>query len=225
MTRRILILNIGLMVLLGFGAVRFREQWNSFNSTHQVSAVKPRTETLPGLPVGNAQAPNTMDWTAIASHNPFSFDRSDITVAAPAEPAAPPKPVGPKPVLFGTVIIGANRLAVLGSGQNGGTRNSRPVKTGEVIDGWTVVQIDDNSVAIEANSIRETVLINDPSSQFRGIIRGLLRAPTRSRSRPLSAGPRRRSHSYPRRPLLWEERAEHRKLLLQRDRYCPMDRG
>ena len=39
------------------------------------------------------------------------------------------------------------------------------MKTGEVIDGWTVVEISDKSIVIEANSVRESVIMNDPSAQ------------------------------------------------------------
>jgi hypothetical protein len=65
------------------------------------------------------------------------------------------------------MTIGADRLAVVASGQTGANnRNSRSIKAGETIDGWTVIQITDASMVIEGNSIRETVLINDPSAQI-----------------------------------------------------------
>jgi hypothetical protein len=160
MTRRILLLNVTLVALLGFGASRLRQEWNLFKTTHQPSAIKPRSEILPGLPVGSAAAPNATDWTPIPSRNPFSYDRTDITVPAPADPAPPPKPVGPKPILFGTMDIGMNRLAMLASGQ-AGNRNSRPVKVGEMVDGWTVLEIGDSTVTVEANAIRETIRINE----------------------------------------------------------------
>src|SRR5439155_5762384 len=39
------------------------------------------------------------------------------------------------------------------------------MKTGEVIDGLTVVEISDKSIVIEANAVRESVIMNDPSAQ------------------------------------------------------------
>src|SRR5215475_1127687 len=104
--RRIFLL-VGLLVLLGMGAMRLRQDWRAFNATHQPSAIKPKSETLPGVPPGYSQKPGVADWTAIPSHNPFSFDRTDITLVAPADPPAPPKPVGPKPLLFGTMTLPA----------------------------------------------------------------------------------------------------------------------
>jgi len=53
------------------------------------------------------------------------------------------------------------------------------MKTGEVIDGWTVVEISDKSIVIEANSVRESVIMNDPSAQIeRDHTRTLATAPT-----------------------------------------------
>ena len=166
MMKRIVVLDVGVLVLLVLGIVRFRQDWTAFNLSHQPSAIKPRNETLPGLPVGGASSQSTQDWTAIPSRNPFSFDRNDITLAAPPEASAPAKPVGPKPVLFGITDIGSSKLAIIAPGQSGADRNSRTVKAGETVDGWTVVQIDDTSIIVEANSVRETVIINDPAAKI-----------------------------------------------------------
>jgi hypothetical protein len=52
---------------------------------------------------------------------------------------------------------------MMAPGQNG-NRNSRPFKVGETADGWTIVQFDDNSVVVEANGNRATIVVNDPSA-------------------------------------------------------------
>jgi hypothetical protein len=110
-----------------------------------------------------AAASGVADWTEIPTHNPFSFDRNDIAILAPAEPPKPTLTAGPKPILFGTFNLGTGWSAMLASGQPN-NRNSRPMKVGEGLDGWTIVQIQDKSIVIEANSQRET-LIMDPVGQ------------------------------------------------------------
>jgi hypothetical protein len=158
MIRRLIILDAGLILLLVFGIAKFREDWLAFDPAHQVSAIQPKTESLPSLPAAGAAAAASGDWTEIPTHNPFSFDRNDIAILAPA--AEPPKPVGPRPVLFGTMLMGQGWTALLASGQTN-NRNSRPYRVGESIDGWTVLEIAEKSVVVEANSNRETLSTND----------------------------------------------------------------
>jgi hypothetical protein len=158
MIRRLVILDVGLVLLLVFGIAKFREDWLAFEPTHQVSAIQARAENLPGLPAPGAASAPSGDWTEIPTKNPFSFDRNDIAVLAP--PPEAPKPVGPKPVLFGTMLLGQGWTAMLASGQTN-NRNSRPVRVGQSIDGWTVVEISEKSVVVESNSNRQTLTTND----------------------------------------------------------------
>lgn len=161
MIRRLIILDSALVVLLAFGSVRFRQDWRAFEPAHQVSAIQAKPEALPNLPVNaNSVAGGPADWSEIPSRNPFSFDRTDIAIIAAPEPTVP---AGPKPVLFGTMMIGSEKLAMLASAQPN-NRNYRPLKVGDKIDGWTLVGILDKSVVIEWNSSRETVIMNDPSA-------------------------------------------------------------
>ena len=161
--RRLLILNLILLALAVAASVRFYNDWLMFEATHQTAAIQPQPEALPKIAsalAANAAAP--ADWTEIPSRNPFSFDRTDIAIL---QPAAPPKPPGPKPILFGTISLGSDRLAMVAQGQPPGNRNYRSMKAGEVIDGWTISEIQDKSIVIKANSIEESVIMNDPSAQ------------------------------------------------------------
>lgn len=162
--RRVLILNLILAALVVAAAVRFANDRRMFEATHQTTAIQPESEPLPRLPAGGPGNPSgAIDWTEIPAHHPFSYDRTDIAVLQPAAPAAPPKPPGPKPTLFGTMSLGNDKLAMVAPGQ-GGNRNYRPMKVGETIDGWTITQILDKSIMIAANSIEDSVIMNDPSA-------------------------------------------------------------
>jgi hypothetical protein len=165
-TRRLLILNLILVAIVGAAVVRFYDAWVMFEATHQPSAVQPQPEVLPKL---GATAPvNTVapaDWAEVPAHNLFSFDRTDLAMLEPAAPPPPPKPPGPKPFLFGTVTLGKDKMAMVGPGQNG-NRSFRPMKIGEVIDGWTITEILDKSIRIQGNNIEDSVIMNDPSAQI-----------------------------------------------------------
>jgi hypothetical protein len=163
MSRRLLILDAGLIVLLVLGVVKLRQDWNSFVSIHSVSSIQPKPQEFPSLP---AAAPirgeSTADWTDIPSKDPFSFDRNDIDIVI-AE-ATTPVPTGPKPILFGVLAIGTDRTAFVAAGTPG-NRNSRPMRVGESVDGWKIVDIANKSIDVESNGIRQTLIMNDPSAQ------------------------------------------------------------
>ncbi len=160
MTKRILFFDLLLLAVLVIGAKTLRDQWCSFESLHQVSAIQAITEapaaTVQTLTAVLAPAP---DWTDIPARNLFSFDRSDIAIVAKA-----PTPPGPKPYFFGTVSIGPQRMAMVGPGR-AGNRSYRPMKTGEVVDGWTVTEIQEKAVVVTASGITEMLIMNDPSAQ------------------------------------------------------------
>src|SRR3989454_2632608 len=166
---RIWIVNVSLFAVLVAASVRFYNEWLMFTATHQTDAVEPDREKFAKLGLSlppNAPAP--ANWTDIPSHNPFSFDRTDIAILEPKAPPPPPAPkvtVGPKPVLFGTIISGNDPVAMVAPGKPG-NREYKPMKIGETIDGWTIVSIADKSVGIKGNEIQETILMNDPTAQI-----------------------------------------------------------
>src|SRR5438067_1478940 len=146
-----LILDAGLIALLIFGGVKFKEEWKAFGPLHDPASIQPGRLTLPALPASVASSGTAQtEWTEVATRNPFSFDRTDVDIVA-AAPAA--KPLGPKPILFGTMLIGKERTAVLAPG-SAPTGAARPMKVGEVVDGWTIVEIAASSISIESNGLR-----------------------------------------------------------------------
>jgi hypothetical protein len=164
--RRIWILDVALLALLAAIATRFHNEWIMFNATHQTGAVEPEREQFAKLPSGippNSPAP--ANWTDIPTHNPFSFDRTDVAILEPKAPPPPPVPpvkLGPKPVLYGTMSIGSEVMALVGTIKPG---NQKSMKVGEIVDGWTIVSIADKTMVIKGNDLQETVIMNDPTVQ------------------------------------------------------------
>src|SRR2546425_1427628 len=140
---RIWIVNVSLFAVLVAASVRFYNEWLMFTATHQTGAVEPDREKFAKLGLSlppNSPAP--ANWTDIPSHNPFSFDRTDIAILEPKAPPPPPPPpppkvtLGPKPVLFGTMSLGADVLAMVGRGAAQGKpagHDLKPMKIGDVI--------------------------------------------------------------------------------------------
>ena len=165
---RIWIVNISLLAVVVATAVRFHNDWIMFTATHQTGAVEPEREKFTKLTSSVApNAPAPANWTDIPSHNPFSFDRTDIAILEPKAPPPPPAPkvaLGPKPVLFGTMSLGEEMMAMIGPAKPG-NRDYKPMKVGDVIDGWTVVSIVEKSVIVKGNEVEETIAMNDPTAQ------------------------------------------------------------
>jgi len=164
MLRRIWILNLGLIALLVFGVLKFRQDWRAFAPMHDVQAIRSAPSTLPALPAAQKSGVvANASWTDIPTHDPFSFDRSDIAIVV-AEAAPPPKPLGPKPILFGTLILGPTRIALV-SPNGTGNRSSRPMKIGETIDGWTLTEINDRRIQIESSGVSQSVSVDESVAQ------------------------------------------------------------
>ena len=162
MNRRLVLFNALLVLMLILGGVAVRDQWREFETTHQISAITGGSDVLPKIDQAPTASSEAADWTDIPSHNLFSFDRSDVTIVTSLPDER--KPPGPKPFLFGTIFLGPERMAMLGPGQ-AGNRSYRPMKTGEVIDGWTVSEIQEKAVVIVSYEVRETIVMNDPTGQ------------------------------------------------------------
>ena len=164
MFRRILIINLLLVTAVTAGTLKLRRDAIAFRSTHRAGQIQPQSEkvTSNAKPI-TGTAPVPSDWTEIAARNPFSFDRNDIAVVASAPAAQQPK--RPKPLLFGTMLLGNDRLAMLSPGDSG-SRASRPVRVGETFDGWTVAEIQSKTVIVKWDDIKQTLVMDDPTAQL-----------------------------------------------------------
>ena len=159
--RRLLILDVALAAVIAGGVFQVRKSWDEFEKQHRTEAIQPEKETVRSLPPPAPRAGASEDWTDISVKNPFSFDRNDVAIVAPKQAAAQ----RPKPVLFGVMSVGNEWIAMMGPGQSNG-RGSRPVKIGESLDSWQVVEIQPKSVIVTAdNGNRETIIMNDPKEQ------------------------------------------------------------
>ena len=159
--RRLLMLDLALAVALLAGVIQVRRGWKEFERNHRVETVQAEKETVRGLPAPPASSATVQDWTDISTKDPFSFDRNDVAIVAPQQTPTNK----PKPVLFGMMSVGTERIAMLAPGQSG-SRTAQPVKIGESLDGWQVVEIGETSVVVVSeNGVRQTVIMDDPAAQ------------------------------------------------------------
>ena len=161
MSQRLVVLNVVFLVAVLAGVVRLRQDAIAFASEHRVEQIQPESDKTAPKPVQAAATQAKQEWADIASRNPFSFDRNDVTLVV--TPPAAQQPKRPKPILLGTMMLGKDHIAMLSPGDSGG-RTSRPVRPGELFDGWTLLEIQDKSVVMQSDNIKETVILNDPTA-------------------------------------------------------------
>jgi hypothetical protein len=162
MFRRLILFNAILLVLGVGGVFRLRYDIQAFSAEHRLDRIQPDSDKPLPKAISSAAATPKQEWPDIAAHDPFSFDRNDVAIVIAGQAAQQPK--RPKPILFGTMRLGKNPLAMLAPGDSG-TRSSKPVYVGEVFDGWTVVEIQDKTVTVKSDDVKETLIINDPIAQ------------------------------------------------------------
>ena len=160
MARRLLFLNLALLALVVLGIVRLRHNVEAFSAGHRVDQIRPESDKPLPKTVAAAAVAAKQEWPDIAAHDPFSFDRNDVAIVV--SPAAAQQPKRPKPVLYGTISLGKDPVAMLAPG-DGAARSSRPVHAGEIFDGWSVVEIQDKTVIVKWDEVKETLII-DPTA-------------------------------------------------------------
>jgi hypothetical protein len=161
--RRLLILDLIFATALVYGVVRVRQSWINFESTHRVASITAEKEPARTIPGMAALGGPVEDWTEVSTKNPFSFDRNDVPIVAPKAPG----PTQPKPILFGTMAIGNEWIAMLAPAL-GANRPSQSVKVGQSVGDWQVVEIREKSVVVSGdNGVRQTIDIAEAAAQGR----------------------------------------------------------
>jgi hypothetical protein len=161
--RKLIFINAVLAALVGWGGLKVKRDWQQFRIDHNIQNIQAVSEVKLQPVIRKTIGPRPDDARQVAESNVFSFDRNDVAIKQAPAAAATARPAGPKPVLFGTMLIGGPRMAMLGPGLSG-NRSYRPMIVGEVMDGWTLVEVKDKSVVLESGGVRETVLMNDPTA-------------------------------------------------------------
>jgi len=137
---------------LGWKLVRDWRQYAAHNGPQALEMHR-----LGGVPVPPPlSAP---DYTAIAQHNPFHADRNDvITVPVQANAA------GPVPLVYGSLIIGSSRSALLGREQS---PKAESVAEGATFDGYRVVRVLPESVVLDTGAGQHEIMFYNAMERLR----------------------------------------------------------
>lgn len=132
--------------LIGLGW-KIHRDWRVYAAKNGPQALE--THMFEGVPVPPAQP--VVDFTAIARQNPFHAERNDVIVEVSTV-----KALGPPPLVYGSLIIGENRFALLGTEQ---LPKPERVPEGGTFQGYRLVSVLPESVVIESGSGREEIML------------------------------------------------------------------
>ena len=147
MTRRLLVLNLVLLVAIAAAVWRLREDWIAARVREQAllgQAVKPRP-AVPLIPDKPAEPVTAAGYAEIADKMLFAKDRNP-TVVVEAAPAPPPKPMPPLPVLYGVMNLLDGTTAIMGEKSGAKHQGVRP---GDQIGDFTLVAISNSEITLD----------------------------------------------------------------------------
>ena len=149
------------IVLLIAGAAglgwKLRTDWLTFRSANDPAALKPRP-----LPVAQAPAASAApDYTVVAQQNPFHPERND---AMPPPPAAPVKTVGPPPLVYGSMLLGKEKFALMATETD---LKPRKIVEGQEFQGYKLAEVKQQSVVLEADGSKSEVMFYNALSRLR----------------------------------------------------------
>lgn len=147
MTRRLLILNLALLVALAAAVWRLHDDWIAARAREQGflhQSVKPRAVPLV-TPSKPAEPVAATSYAEIADKMLFSKDRNPTVVVEAAAPP-PPKPMPPLPLLYGVMNLLDGTTAIMGEKVGAKHQGVRP---GDQIGDFKLVAISKDEITLD----------------------------------------------------------------------------
>lgn len=148
MRKQDLLLNLLLVLSLGGLSWKLLHDWRNYATENSPQKLEIHPMSGVSLPP-SAAAP---DYTVIARLNPFSADRNDVI----EQPAAQATPLGPPPLIYGSIVLGEQRFALMGTEQS---PKPERVLEGQTFEGYRLVKILPESVVLESPAGRDEIML------------------------------------------------------------------
>jgi hypothetical protein len=142
--RRLLLVNLVLLALIGAAGWKMRQNWIQARQREARMFGRPlQPAPAPSLPASPPVAPVTAGtYLDVAQQVLFSQDRNPVVVVE----AAPPKPMPPLPIFYGVMDLGQGPTVILGEKPDGGHRG---YKIGDRIGEFKLVSINRTEIEFE----------------------------------------------------------------------------
>jgi hypothetical protein len=176
MNKRMWLINllcVASLIGLGWKLVKDWRQYAALNGPKAIEA-----HALSGVLVPPPLS--SPDYTSVAGQNPFHADRNDV-ITEPVQAKA----IGPPPLVYGSLIFGSSRSALLGREQSPKTER---VEEGSTFDGYRVVRVLPESIVLESNAGQQEIMFYNAMERLHRQAAGSS-ASARTASRPTGTAP------------------------------------
>jgi type II secretory pathway component PulC len=148
-----------LLLVLGAAGLgyKLRAEWRAFRAANDPAVIKPGP--LASAPPAAAMPP--ADYSVVAQQNPFHPERND---AMPPPPAVVAKVVGPPPLVYGSMLLGKEKYALMATEND---LKPRRVNEGEEFSGYKLAEVKQQSVILEADGSKSEVMFYNALSRLR----------------------------------------------------------
>lgn len=139
------------LLIVGAGGLgyKLRADWRSFRAANDPVGLK--VTALPAAPASSGA--QTRDYTVVAQQNPFHPERNDAL--PPPPPVEQVKTVGPPPLVYGSMLLGKEKYALMGTEAD---PKPHKVNEGDDFGGYKLVGIKPQSVVLEADGSKSEVM-------------------------------------------------------------------
>ena len=170
MTKKFLLINVSLILIVFFLAVENYDEWTKPAPVGKESASSRQRTTAASSQTSAAgkEAPAPAQFRLISDKNIFSPDRKEFPIPLLSEVKKPP--VRPNLQLFGVVIGEGFHSAVINNPTrraDRGERETMTVKEGEKVGEYTVAKVLPDRITLESSGDTFDVLLYDPTKQKR----------------------------------------------------------
>jgi hypothetical protein len=148
-TKKLILLNLVLLTLLGLVCWRFRQQYLQMKA-HEVAVLGRKMQSVPPPAVATLPKPEKLvatTYLAVADQNLFSKDRNPNEIPPPKPAPPPPPPVPAFPAARGVMLWDGEPPTVLLSERPGGTQKG--YHPGDKIGPWKILAVTNQYVTFE----------------------------------------------------------------------------
>jgi hypothetical protein len=173
---RIWVINILLAVFVVFFGMMSFDVWSKGDETiPEIQTGKDSEKPLPGKGIIERKMPPDSTYSIVAEKNLFSPNRSEIVPVKQTEKAGPLKISEKMVFLYGVVVMGDRKKALISNPENGSEAGKKPaakekwVALGDTLGNFNVADIQKDRIILADGANRHEILLYDKNKPARKI--------------------------------------------------------